>query len=64
MNEKDLADLIRDHVQSVVSDLERRFVAAEERAIERMKEFERRMNHFERRIDGLYERIPNENQGK
>lgn len=64
MTEADLAELIRDHVQKVVSDLERRFAAAETRAVERLKEMERRMNHFERRIDDLFARIPNENQGK
>ena len=65
MTEADLAELIRDHVRRVVADLESRFVAAEARAIERLKEYERRMVRFERRIDGLYERMANnENQGK
>jgi len=57
MTEADLAELIRDHVRTVVSDLENRFVAAEARAIERMKEFERRMVRFERRLDEVFMRM-------
>lgn len=57
MTEADLAELIRDHVRNVVSDLERRFAAAEERAVERMKEYERRMSRFERRLDDLFTRL-------
>ena len=57
MTEADLAELIRDHVRNVVSDLERRFVAAEERAVERMKEYERRMSRFERRLDDIFMRL-------
>jgi len=66
MTEADLAELIRDHVRRVVASTEERLAAAEARAIERMKEYERRMVRFERRLDDLFifTRIPNENQGK
>ena len=61
---KRLADIIRRYVSTVVASTDERLAAAEERAVERLKEMERRMNHFERRIDDLFARIPNENQGK